>query len=137
MLVVESHVKVRTVVRLGFEVEDGHLVEEFFHSVGRGHIHILALLDGIEHQLRHRGKILTRDELVDVLAHNPYFLTFYNIASRAVVLLALHHRHRPTKFFVLLCIRCTGIHTSVRQQTEESVKFAPFSFGCFKCHSFS
>jgi len=131
---IKCHIEIRTVFRLGFEVEDGHLVKELFHPIGRIHIHLLALPDGIEHQLCHRCKVLAGNTLVDVLTFYIYILILNDVLAGAVVLLALHHRHRPTKFFILLCIRRTGIHTSVRQQTEESVKFAPFSFGCFKCH---
>ena len=135
MHTIEGHVEVGAVFGLGFEVEDGHLVEKFLHPIGRCHVHLLALLHGIQHKVCHDGEVFTGNPLVDVLTFYIYILIFDNVLTGAVVFLTLHHRHGMTEVFVLLRIGRAGIYVSVRQQTEKGVKFAPFSFRCFKCHN--
>ena len=132
---IKRHTEIRTVVRLGLQIEDSHLVEELLHSVGRSHVVFPALTDGSIDEFGHRSKILPRNPLVDVLPFQMDKILLQNILTRTVVFLALYHRHRKTERFVLLHIGSSAVHVAVGQQPEKRIQFPPFSFRRFKCHN--
>ena len=59
---------------------------------------------------------------------DPNHVGPYNIAACAIVFLSLHHRHRPTSFFILSCI-ATLIHSNAINKTLFFTFFKTI-FGC-------
>ena len=69
-------------------------------------------------------------------SYNMNIFFFYIITARSVMLFPLYHSDGPTPLFICFHLRRAQCDLPVRQQAEKSIKFAPFSFCCFKCHIF-
>ena len=134
---VKSHAEIRAVVRLGFQIKNGYLIQKLLYAIGRCDIILPALTNRCIDKLCHCSKVFTRNPLVYILSFQVHGIFFQNILTRTVMFFPLNHCHRKTECFVLLHIRSTTVHVTVGQQPEKRIQFSPFSFRRFKCHNLS
>ena len=141
----KSYLEVGTVIGLGFQVVNAYGVEKTFQAVGHFDFFARRMFQDIEHIVGRLAKVgpwkgnrlslLLRHKLpttVYLARYHADFVLFYVIPTRAVVFLTLNQRYRPATVHVLLYLRCTHIHASIRQQTEKGINLAQFSFCCFE-----